>query len=377
MNSEIQSELPSENRSAQRIESLDLFRGLALLFILVDHIELVTGQLVLSRFTLHRWGLADGLDTFVFISGIVFGIVHRRVQHGSFLRSQWKALRRAAALLAANLIGFIAVLPIIFALQHNSRAIHVMRATDVLSAPVYASIGVATTMRQPFGFDILPLYAVMLLIAPVILRLSRQTAIGALLVSLGLYIISLTVPESLLHTADEKLWSYQPLGWQLVFVLGMLCSRIALESQPRRTLVVVAFLSFFAFTTLSLCGSTLREICMRNDATWLVGRMVPGPLRIVHFATLAICVSAFISMTNRIPKWRLLDGIKLIGRHPLPVFLFGLWFTYVAAFATTNATSLELLLLELNAVMMSLVVAYGANRWHYRDCISATSSSDK
>ena len=313
----------------------------------------------------------------MFISGIVFGIVHQRVQQRSFLRSQWKALHRSAVLLAANLIAFIAVLPIIFALQANSRAIHVMRVADELSAPVNASIGVATTMRQPFGFDILPLYAVMLLTAPVILRLSRQTVIGALLVSLGLYIISLTVPDWWLETSDGNPWSYQPLGWQLVFVLGMFCPQITLKPRSWRTRTSIAFLSLVAFTALSLYGTTLREICMRHDANWLVGRMIPGPLRIVHFATLAICVSAFISMTNRLPKWRLLDGMKLIGRHPLPVFLFGLWFTYVAAFATTNATTLELLLLELNGVMMSLVVAHGANRWHYRERAPATSSSGK
>jgi hypothetical protein len=347
------------------------------LIILVDHLELVTGQGVLSHFTLHRWGLADGLDAFVFISGIVFGIAHRRVQHGGFLRSQWKAIRRAAILLAANLIGFIAVLPITFALQANSLAIHVMRVADVLPSPVKASLGVATTMYQSFGFDILPLYAVMLLIAPAILRLSQYTKIGAFLVSFGLYVISLTVSESMLHTANGKLWSYQPLGWQLVFVLGMLCSRIKLKSHSRRTLVVVAILSIVAFTALSLYGTTLRDICMQHDAAWAVGRMIPGPLRILHFATLAICVSAFISMTNRLPKWRLLDGIKLIGRYPLPVFLFGLWFTYVAVFATTNVTSLDLLLFELNGVMMSLAVAHGARWWYYRKPSTATSSSHK
>ena len=55
-------ETPASQKPAQspRLYSLDFYRGVELIFILIDHLELVTGHVVLSTFTLRQIGLVDG-----------------------------------------------------------------------------------------------------------------------------------------------------------------------------------------------------------------------------------------------------------------------------------------------------------------------------
>ena len=61
-----------QNQQSGRDLRLDLFRGLALLFIFIDHIP----NNVLSYITLHSIAFSDAAEVFVFISGYVAATVY-------------------------------------------------------------------------------------------------------------------------------------------------------------------------------------------------------------------------------------------------------------------------------------------------------------
>ena len=56
---------------------LDFFRGVALIFIFIDHIP----ENILSYFTLEAFGFFDAAEVFIFISGFTAALVYGRRQH--------------------------------------------------------------------------------------------------------------------------------------------------------------------------------------------------------------------------------------------------------------------------------------------------------
>src|ERR1041384_4342655 len=70
---------------------LDLFRGLALWFIFVDHIP----TNVVSWFTVRNYGFSDATEIFVFISGYTAVIAYARMmQREGWVRAAARAYRR-------------------------------------------------------------------------------------------------------------------------------------------------------------------------------------------------------------------------------------------------------------------------------------------
>src|SRR5262252_5676808 len=66
------------NQQSRRDLRLDLFRGLSLFFIFIDHIP----NNVLSYVTLHSIAFSDAAEVFIFISGYAAATVYGRALHG-------------------------------------------------------------------------------------------------------------------------------------------------------------------------------------------------------------------------------------------------------------------------------------------------------
>ena len=72
---------------AERELRLDLFRGLALWLIFIDHLP----ANVLTWFTLRNYGFSDATEIFIFISGYTAAFVYGRAMAGSRLRRRQRA----------------------------------------------------------------------------------------------------------------------------------------------------------------------------------------------------------------------------------------------------------------------------------------------
>src|ERR1700680_1432426 len=77
--------------SNERELRLDLFRGLALWLIFIDHVS----PDLLTRFTIPSYGFSDAAEIFIFISGYTAAFVYGRAMLGSgFLVASARVLRR-------------------------------------------------------------------------------------------------------------------------------------------------------------------------------------------------------------------------------------------------------------------------------------------
>src|SRR5678815_5388829 len=84
---------------------LDLFRGLALWFIFVDHIP----TNVVSWFTVRNYGFSDATEIFVFISGYTAVIAYARMMlKDGWPRAAIRVYRRVWQLYVAHILLFVA-----------------------------------------------------------------------------------------------------------------------------------------------------------------------------------------------------------------------------------------------------------------------------
>src|SRR6202795_23422 len=78
---------------------LDLFRGLALWLIFIDHVS----PDLLSWFTIRSYGFSDAAEIFIFISGYTAAFVYGRAMLGSgFLVASGRVLRRVWQIYVAH-----------------------------------------------------------------------------------------------------------------------------------------------------------------------------------------------------------------------------------------------------------------------------------
>ena len=82
---------------------LDLFRGLALWFIFLDHIP----DNVVSWITVRNWGFSDATEIFVFISGYTAAFVYgKAMRERGFVVAGARILRRAWQIYVAHIFLF-------------------------------------------------------------------------------------------------------------------------------------------------------------------------------------------------------------------------------------------------------------------------------
>src|SRR5580698_2405562 len=92
--------------SGQRELRLDLFRGLALWLIFIDHVS----PDVLTWFTIRSYGFSDAAEIFIFISGYTAAFVYGRAMFESgFDIATARILRRVWQIYAAHMLLFVIV----------------------------------------------------------------------------------------------------------------------------------------------------------------------------------------------------------------------------------------------------------------------------
>src|SRR6516225_4365198 len=206
--------------SQQRDLRLDFFRGLALIFIFIDHIP----ENILSYFTLQAYQFYDAAEVFIFISGYTAALVYGRTLalQGPFFATA-QILRRVWQLYVAHIflfMIFIAEVSYTVTTFNNPMYNDEMRVADFLSEPHVAIVKALLLEFQPTFLDILPLYILLLVIFPVILVGLRLQPLLVLIPSFLVYgyvqITGVSVPAY----PEGHVWYFNPLAWQFVFTAG-------------------------------------------------------------------------------------------------------------------------------------------------------------
>jgi hypothetical protein len=311
--------------NAKRVGSIDFWRGSVLIAILVDHIP---GNL-LESFTPRNFGLSDSSEAFVFLSGVAVGMVYlpRARKHG-FAAVALGCLKRALKLYGVHIaltVAALAIFALAFWVSGVEDLIEAHGRSFVFGSPLTGLTGVAMLSHQLGYFNILPLYVVLMLWAPLALALAMRSAALALVSSVATYVASRAFGLHLPSWPEPGGWFFNPLAWQLAFTIGLVCAVVWRNGPPRATpaLVIasVATLVLSALTTTSGAGLApgLRDAA---SAHLDLAKQDLGLARLAHFAALAYLLAVAPGLT------RLIDGpagraVQSLGRNGLPIFAAG------------------------------------------------------
>jgi len=216
-----------------RDRRIDFLRGLAMLFVVVDHVGIVSLYHLLSQ---ERIGAVSGAELFVTLSGVVVGIVYKkRAVAQGWMAAASKLVSRALQLwmvtiAVATTTYLVAMLPGV-----DGRAVTTWRdGTTGRSYNLYPEIEdflrYPVPWREverflllevgPSQFNVMGLYvALMLVSAPVLWGLMRGRTAVVLALSWLLYGVFRLSEARLLPSQFED--PFPLLAWQLLFVHGM------------------------------------------------------------------------------------------------------------------------------------------------------------
>src|SRR5260221_4847934 len=159
--------------ASERELRLDLFRGLALWLIFIDHLP----PNILTWFTIRNYGLRDATEIFIFISGYTAAFVYGRAMlEQGFVVATARILRRAWQIYVAHVFLFtifLAEISYVATSFDNPLYSEEMGIMDFLKQPDVTIVQALLLRFRPVNMDVLPLYIVLMLSLTLILLLIR------------------------------------------------------------------------------------------------------------------------------------------------------------------------------------------------------------
>lgn len=315
--------------NSNRIRDIDFWRGAVLIAILIDHIP---GN-PLENWTPRNFGLSDSAEAFVFLSGLSVGLIYvpRAYKYGIEPVASG-CLKRALKLYGVHIALTLAALVVFGAAYLMSGVSDLIQAhgrSFVFGSPANGLLGLAILSHQLGYFNILPLYIVLMLWAPVVLALALRGPLLALTVSAGLYTAARAFGLNLPNWPQPGGWFFNPIAWQFIFTLGLVSALLWRNGLPRPApWLVTLSAATVAGTALIVTNEGGLAPGLRDTATAHldVAKQDLGLARLIHFVALAYLIAmatAFGRFIAPVVRGAFGNAVQRLGRNSLPVFAAG------------------------------------------------------
>jgi len=303
---------------------IDFWRGFALVTIFVNHIP----GIYFERFTFRSLSLSDSAELFVFLAGCSLRLsIAGKGKQLPPVRLVLRLGGRAITLYIAQILiteFAIAILAASSILLDAPFLLDWHNASAMFREPVEAHVGLVALTYQLGFFNILPLYVVLMAVAPVIALIDRYAKAFLLPVSLAVYLVTLTYGFHLPIWPGEGMWFFNPFAWQLVFVLGfILADQGGIGAFARKHIMVFKIVAVPIVLLGAWCALTSfspspidvpsPKLFFMFDKTFL------SPARLIHvLGMVALFAGAYHYFAPWMPRCR--DYLSMLGRNSLNVF---------------------------------------------------------
>jgi hypothetical protein len=351
---------------------LDFFRGLALFCIFVDHVP----DNVVASFTLQSVMFADAAEVFILISGYTAGMVYgRAMERQGFLLAGLRVGHRVWQLYVAHVFLFAIFMAMVaYTVETLNKSLYAeeLLAADFLNEPGVAVVKALTLQFQPAYMDILPLYIVLLaafLLALAGFRYWPRTVLAvSLLVWLAAQVDSrLALPA---YPGPDRVWFFNPLGWQALFVLGAwlgwrsLRGRVPWLDHPWLLRLAAGFALFafvirFSWTLHGLYYPI--PALLNNKPLWTF--LSKGDLGLLRFASVlavALLVARLIPPRAAFLTGRAAWPFVVCGRHSLHIFCLGILLSVLSHLVLSEFFGGLLMQIAVSVVGIAIMIAVGA-----------------
>ena len=315
---------------ANRIRDIDFWRGAVLIAILIDHIP---GN-PLEHWTPRNFGLSDSAEAFVFLSGLSVGLIYApRADKYGIEPVASGCLRRALKLYGVHIgltLAALLMFGVAFWLSGVPDLVEAHGRGFVFGSPAKGLFGLALLSHQLGYFNILPLYIVLMMWAPVTLALALRGPLLALAVSIGLYAAARIFGLNLPNWPEPGGWFFNPIAWQLIFTLGLASAILWRDGLPRPAPWLIALSGATVVGAALIVTDDFGLAPGFRDAATAhldVAKQDLGLARLVHFVALAYLIAAGTILLRRFvaPMIRsaLGEAVQGLGRNSLQVFAAG------------------------------------------------------
>lgn len=353
--------------ASERDLRLDLFRGLALWFIFLDHIP----SNAVSWITLRNYGFSDATEIFIFISGFTAAFVYgKAMEERGFVIASARILKRVWQIYVAHIFLFaiyMAEIAYVASSFQNPLYAEEMNILDFLKQPDQTIIQALLLKFKPVNMDVLPLYIVLLMMFPPIVWLLRRLPTVALLVSVGLYVAAWQFSWNLPAYPNGE-WVFNPFAWQLLFVFGGWCAlggAAQLDHLVRSNVTLCAAAAYLAFAFLIALTWHIPRLG-NSVPPWLAELLYPidktnlDVLRFAHFLALTAITVRFVPKTWPGLQWVVFRPLILCGQHSLEIFCLGVFLAFAGHFAMVELSGSIAMQFGISVIGILIMVAIGA-----------------
>ena len=352
---------------------LDLFRGIALWLIFLDHIP----SNAVSWITIRNYGFSDATEIFVFISGYTAAFVYGRamLEHG-FIVAGARVLKRAWQIYIAHVFLFViylAEISYVASSFNNPLFSEEMGVLDFLKNPDVTIFEALILKFKPVTMDVLPLYIDLLLwFAPMLWLLLRAPSF-ALAASAAVYALTWWFDWSI-PAYPHGNWVFNPFAWQLLFVFGAWCAlggaqRLARWiNSPVIFGLAVAYLLFAFGIAMTWYFPRLGAFVPNfvSEAIYPIDKPNLDVLRILHFLSLAEITVWFVPRGWPVLKSPVFWPAIVCGQHSLETFCLGVFLAFAGHFMFTEVSNRLLMHVIVSVAGIVIMVAVAALVSWYR-----------
>ena len=312
---------------------IDFFRGLALIFIFWDHVP----HNPLGQITLRNVGFSDAAEVFVFLAGYASILAYSKVlQREGFWMASLKILRRTWVLYVVHIFLLAMLMGIVFFANSKVETrdlVQEMGLTHFITNPQQALTDELLLRFKPNLMDPLPLYIVLLLGLPLVLPVLVRAPLAVVAVSLVVYLLAPKLGWNLAAIADG-VWYFNPVTWQLLFVLGGAAAIRAGQPRAPETrplqrqplfLAAAAYTLLAGVITVSWRWPEIHDELMPaalSNLLYPISKTDLSPVRLLHFLALAYVTAKLLPGRAWTQNWLAQQSCRM-GRYSLEVFCLG------------------------------------------------------
>lgn len=355
----------------ERDHRIDFFRGLALIFIFWDHVP----HNPLGQITLRNVGFSDAAEIFVFLAGYAAVLAYGKIlARDGYLIACVKILRRAWVLYVVHIFLLAMLMGIVFFANSHVETrdlVEEMGLHHFVTNPQQALTDELLLRFKPNLMDPLPLYIVLLAGLPLILPLLVRKPWAVVAVSLAVYLLAPQFGWNLAAIKDG-VWYFNPVTWQLLFVLGGFAAihgqrpRLP-DTRPllRQPLFVSAavYVVVTGVITVSWRWPEIHDAVMPaslNNLLYPISKTDLSPVRLLHFLALAYVTARLLPGNGWTQNW-LAQQCCRMGRYSLEIFCLGVLLAPLADMLnalTDDAFAMQVFTALVGAGVMALLGAW-------------------
>ncbi|MEX5554061.1 OpgC family protein [Pseudomonas pergaminensis] len=350
---------------------IDFFRGLALIFIFWDHVP----HNPLGQITLRNVGFSDAAEVFVFLAGFAAVLAYGKImQRDGYWMACLKILRRAWVLYVVHIFLLALLMGIVFFANSHVETrdlVEEMGLTHFVTHPQQALTDELLLRFKPNLMDPLPLYIVLLAGLPLVLPMLVRKVEAVVAVSLAIYLLAPWMGWNL-RAISDGVWYFNPVTWQLLFVLGGAAAIYSqrpktAETRPllRQPLFVASavYVLVAGVITLSWRWPEIHDAWMPAAlSNWLypISKTDLSPVRLVHFLALAYVTAKLLPGAGWTQN-RVAGEICRMGRYSLEVFCLGVVLAPLADMI--NAMANDAVAMQLTTAVIGALLMAGLAAW--------------